>query len=149
MYEVMSLCTFNLVEWTFIFTNLWSYSKKTPFIMQELIFSTEFRTFYDLRVRAMLIRLFLALFSPFSAVLGTSIHPFPISDCRKMIFSRKTSFSCVYNASMCYLSDLSGSSLVFAFKLWACTVKVENLNSYLHFSRFFWPVVYFLSSVWF
>ena len=97
----------------FHLTHLRSYSKQTTFIIRGLVFSTEFRTLYDLRLRTVLTRLFSDLFSPFSAVLVGNIHPIPFSGCRILISSWKKRFSCVYNASMCYLSDFSGSSSIF------------------------------------
>ena len=110
--------------------------------MQALIFPPEFRTFYDLGLRKLLAPLFLALFSPFSAELVTNIHPLPISGCQKQC-------SWVHIASTCCLCDCAGYSFILIFEFGACEFKVEKLNSYLHYSKFFSPVVQFSSSTLF
>ena len=110
--------------------------------MQALIFPPEFRTFYDLGLRKLLAPLFLALFSPFSAELVTNIHPLPISGCQKQC-------SWVHIASTCCLCDCAGYSFILIFEFGACEFKVEKLNSYLHYSKFFPPLVQLSSSTLF
>ena len=107
--------------------------------MQVLIFSAKVIALYDSGLRIVLAPLFLASFSPFSELVS-NIHL--SSGCQMR-------YTCVNNASICCPWNCAGYSPIFIFKLGACTFKVENLNFYLHFSKFFSPVIYFLSLAWF
>ena len=107
--------------------------------MQVLIFSAKVIVLYDSGLRIVLTPLFLASFSPFSELVS-NIHL--SSGCQMR-------YTCVNNASICCPWNCAGYSPIFIIKLGACTFIVENLNFYFHFSKFFSPVIYFLSLAWF